>query len=296
MIPILLALCVTADVARAQPLVPPPAPVAMPAPAPGGMALASPWLATGWDDGLAEVATYDLRQFRYGDLHPGSAVLIAVRETMDPARAVKSRSGAGLPVLKLHLTRTFTTGVYRYDQSSFQLVGQADGLIRRWLITSHEWCGAASKSWINGGPLRVASYFDGHGDLEQELDLGGDAVPEDSLWWWARSWVAAGMPDRAVRWVPSQIEARCVATTPVPGTITAAAGQGEDPQRGPVAATIVTVRIGQARHVLTLADDPGRTLLAWDHADGSQLRLRTLRRFAYWQHHDNTDRHAGDQP
>ena len=296
---LVLALIVTglhaSEVARAQPLVPPPEAAPAPAATPGGLRLVSPWLTTGWDDGLAEVAEYDLLQFRYGNFHPGSVVLIAVRETMDTRRAVKATAVATaiVPVLKLHQTRSFQTGVYRYDQSSFQLIRQTDAIPLRWLITSHEWCGAAAKSWVNGGALRVSSYFDGHGDVQQPLDLGTDAVPADSLWWWTRAWVAAGAPPLQLRIVPSQIEARCVDTTPVAATISCETGHARDPLAQPpgeVPVVIVTVRRGTFTDRLTLAADPRHALLAWQQADGSQLTLRGLRRFDYWAHHDPGDR------
>ncbi len=283
------------EVARAQPLIAPPPPLASPQAPPGGLALASPWLSTGWEDGLAEVADYDLTQFRYGNLHPGSATLIAVREGMDPQRQVKSAGATApvVPVLKLQWIRSFQTGVYRYDQSSFQLVRQADGLPLRWFITSHEWCGTAGKSWVNGGPLRVSSYFDGHGDLVQPLSLGADAVPADSLWWWARAWVAAGMPALNLRVVPSQIEARAVDTTPVAAVVSGSAQTVRDPQKPvAIAAITVTVRRGDHEDRLTVLAQAPYTLLGWVQADGSALTLRQVRRFAYWAQHDPQDRPA----
>ena len=276
---VLIQPALAVEVARAQPLIAPPAPFATAARPASGLRLASPWLRTGWEDGLAEVAEYDLRQFRYGNLHPGTVTLVAVREAMDATRAVKAAPGATatVPVLKLHAIRSFQTGVYRYDQSSFQLVRQSDGVPLRWLITSHEWCGAAGKSWINGGPLMVSSYFDGHGDVRQDLDLGMDAVPADSLWWWTRAWVAAGSPATALRVVPSQLEARCVDTTPQAATIAAAASRGQ---------VVVTLRRDRLVDRLTIAADPPHALQSWEQADGSVLTLRRVRRFDYWAHHD----------
>lgn len=285
------------EVARAQPLVPPPEALPAPAHAPGGLSVVSPWLTSGWDDGLAEVAEYDLQQFRYGHLHPGTATMVAVREAMGERRAVKATAAdsATVPVLKLHWVRSFQTGVYRYDQASFQLVRQADGIPLRWLITSHEWCGAASKSWVNGGPLRVSSYFDGHGDLQQPLDLGSDVVLADSLWWWARAWVAAGAKPVALRIVPSQIEGRCIDTEPVAAVISSAPGQVKNPlgaQPAEVPAVIVTIRHGAVIDRLAIAADDRHALLSWQQADGSTLTLRSIRRFAYWAQHDPTDRPA----
>ncbi len=266
------ALC-AGDPAPAQPLVAPPPAIAAAA-APVAM-IVSPWLAQGWEDGLAEVAEYDLDQVRYGTRHRGEAVLVAIREAMDPERGVKAAGGAGEPVLKLHWTRRFTTGAYAYDQSSFQLVRRADGALCRWLITSQEWCGAAAKSWQPGGPLRVASYFDGHGDLAQPLALAAGDVPADSLWWWARAWTAGGGTAAAMRIVPGQIEARCVATIAAPASAVCARAAG-------ATAAVVTVQRDRLVDRLHLGPGPAWPLLRWEQADGSVMTLRRMRRFAYW--------------
>jgi hypothetical protein len=251
------------------------------------MVLDSPWLRQGWDDGLAEVAEYTLQQYRYGALHPGTATLVAVREAMDGQRAVKAlpSATATISVLKLHWIRSFQTGSYRYDQSSFQLVRQDNGLPLRWLISSHEWCGTAGKSWINGGPLRTSSYFDGHGDVEQRLDLGTEGVPADSLWWWARAWVANGARQRTLRLVPSQIDARCVDTTPGPATISGVRLGASGDSMWQV---VVDHAGGQDR--LHIATEAPHRLLSWQQADGSQLTLRSLRRFDYWNYSRPQDR------
>lgn len=281
-LPFLVLPLAAAEVAR-QPVIPPPAAVqTVDEGRVTGRATPSPWFGAVWDDGLAEVAEYDLRQFRYGNLHPGTATLITVREAMDAQRGVKSRDGSGVPVLKCHWVRSFQTGVYRYDQSSFQLVRRSDGIPLRWFITSHEWCGAAAKSWLNGGDLEVRSYFDGHGDLRQPLVLAADTVLADSLWWWARAFAAGGATRADLRIVPGQIEARTVDTTPVAATAT-------------VTATADGLRVEVRRQdgtadVLDLDRAAPQVLRRWRQADGSELVLRSVRRFDYWAHHDPADR------
>jgi hypothetical protein len=281
-LPFLVLPLAAAEVAR-QPVIPPPPAVQTVDEARiTGRVTPSPWFGAVWEDGLAEVAEYDLTQFRYGNLHPGTATLITVRETMDPQRGVKSRDGAGVPVLKCHWVRSFQTGVYRYDQSSFQLVRRSDGIPLRWFITSHEWCGAAAKSWLNGGDLEVRSYFDGHGDLRQPLALGADTVPADSLWWWARAVAASGATTAAIRVVPSQIEARTVDTTPVAAVATVSAAG--DRWR------VEVRRADGSADALELDRAAPHVVRRWRQSDGSTMVLRTVRRFDYWAHHDPADR------
>ncbi|TVR12821.1 MAG: hypothetical protein EA401_08200, partial [Planctomycetota bacterium] len=107
-----------------------------------GLRLPSPfWNHQWWEDGMAEVAEYTLRQRRYGETWEGAGALIAVREYMDPQRAVKSVDESGTPVIKAHLQRSFHTGTYPYSQSMTALLDRRHGLPQRYLMSSHEWCG-----------------------------------------------------------------------------------------------------------------------------------------------------------
>ena len=130
-------------------ITPPPAPAAEINPellGQSGLKLASPfWQKAMWEDGLAEVNTYALSQARYGTKYPGTGTLIAVRETMDPSRAVKSRDGSGVPVIKAMLQRHFVTGSYPYHQSATALIGREHGVIQRYLMSTMEWCGNAKE-------------------------------------------------------------------------------------------------------------------------------------------------------
>nr|MBA3709362.1 hypothetical protein [Planctomycetota bacterium] len=178
-----------------------------------------------WDDGLAEVSQFDLTQFRYGILHQGGQVtLVVVREFLDPRRVVKARSDQpeNIPVMKGHLVKSFQTGVYRYDQSATVLMRRADSIPLRLFISSHEWCGSAGKSWINhgtGSQLRVMSYFDGHGDFEQPLELPPAGVLEDSLWLWLRCWTPEALSGKTLILIPTQLEARAQSTEPITVTV-----------------------------------------------------------------------------
>ena len=68
--------------------------------------------------------------------------------------------------------------------------------------------------------MTVMSYFDGYGDVQQDIALGEDAVMADTLWIWTRAWVAAGQPELAsFKVIDSQIEAKTVATVARPATI-----------------------------------------------------------------------------
>ncbi|MBA2479797.1 MAG: hypothetical protein H0V44_03970 [Planctomycetes bacterium] len=295
-------------------VVPPSAPV----PASGEGALGSGGLAAPaalltdplWDDGLAEVSRFDLTQFRYGALHEGgSATLVVVREFVDPMRVVKAAAGTSdtIPVLKAHLVKSFQTGVYRYEQASTVLVRRSDGIPLRLFIAGHEWCGAAAKSWTNRGPgslMRVMSYFDGHGDVEQPLELPADAALSDALWLWLR----CADPDRLsatpLRLIPTQLEARTLSTAPIPVTISVVTNESVTVPAGSFQADRVTITAAASADaseprtdtVLWPLDAPlwweftierpfPRRLLRYRDGSGTTLQLRSVSRSDYWKHH-----------
>lgn len=272
-------------------IIEPPAPMVTAAPQEeqSGQPLASPfWGHEWWEDGLAEVAEYDLQQQRYGKTWEGQGTLIAAREYMDPERAVKSVDAKGTPVIKAHLQRSFQTGNYPYNQSMTALIDRQQGRPQRYLMSSHEWCGTAAKSWVNQGPkspLRAMSYFDGHGDTRQDLDLGQHAVLADTLWLWVRAWVAAGQPAlEHLAVVDSQIEAKAVNTTPRPATISAEADTlGGGLFASGTAIWRVVVERGEQRDVFLVDQEHPHRLRRWQDSQGSVWTLRNYRRFAYWE-------------
>ena len=141
-----------------------------------------------WHQGLAELASYDLEQVRYGEIRSGSAVLIFVTEDFSKSKQVKlddpgSNPEDALNVLKLNATRKFTTGVYPYSTmtSVFTPIYQNIGTVK--LSTScQEWCGHTylQANWHQGHyQVQGNSYFESEGDLNYEVP---DMLMEDEIW------------------------------------------------------------------------------------------------------------------
>ena len=69
-----------------------------------------------WYQGEAELNRYDLKQFRYGEMRGGDAVLIFVTEDFLTDKQVKYEYGpkpeSAATVLKMNATRKFITGIY----------------------------------------------------------------------------------------------------------------------------------------------------------------------------------------
>ncbi|MEK6765191.1 MAG: hypothetical protein AABY49_03040 [Planctomycetota bacterium] len=72
-----------------------------------------------WYNYGAEITRFELEQSRYGEIHPGHAVLIFVTEPFLPDIQVKSdyetSRGKSIPVLKLNFIKRFNTGIYDYS-------------------------------------------------------------------------------------------------------------------------------------------------------------------------------------
>ena len=102
-----------------------------------------------WYQGKAELTSYELEQARYGEIHPGHAVLIFVTEDFSKRKQVKldipSRAGNdAVSVLKCNFTKKFMTGIYPYSMmaSVFSPVEVEEYPHALKVSTStQEWCG-----------------------------------------------------------------------------------------------------------------------------------------------------------
>ena len=141
-----------------------------------------------WYGGKAEITSYELEQLRYGEVHPGEAVLIFVTEDFLLDRQVKDEGYSNAPsasVLKLNFVRKFPTGIYDYSMmtSTFCPVTTASpSLAIKVSSSAQEWCGHA---WLQLNrrdeqyDLTSYSYFEKEGDVQQVLK--GELL-EDALW------------------------------------------------------------------------------------------------------------------
>jgi hypothetical protein len=143
-----------------------------------------------WYDGRAEITSYDLSQARYGEIHPGTAVLLFVTEDVSRSRQVKlddpeSAGSDRVKVLKLNATRSFTTGIYPYSvmTSTFTPVQRGrDGNMIKATGSVQEWCGqtfAQLNRSESGYHLRQYSYFESDGDLDVTVEA---ELVEDEIW------------------------------------------------------------------------------------------------------------------
>ncbi len=139
-----------------------------------------------WYSGVAELTRYKLEQARYGEIHPGDAVLIFVTEDFHTDKQVKYESGARenvASVLKLNFTRNFLTGIYPYSvmSSVFTPVNYTEPTLKI-TTSSQEWCGH-SFSQLNYRQhkyqFQLYSYFQDESDQSLSID---PVMTEDEIW------------------------------------------------------------------------------------------------------------------
>lgn len=148
-----------------------------------------------WNQGLAEVTSYKLSQARYGELREGTAVTVFVTEPFSKSKQVKLDDPGSVPqdavqVMKLNMTKNFTTGIYPYSMmtSVFSPLtdfsptsGKYDHALKV-TTSSQEWCGHTFTQLNqnrSGYKVDNKSYFESEGDKELHVD---QVWLEDELW------------------------------------------------------------------------------------------------------------------
>ena len=170
-----------------------------------------------WYSGRAEVASYDLSQSRYGELHPGKAVLIFVTEPFSQTKQVKLDypDNAGddkANVLKLNFTKKFNTGIYPYSMmlSVFSPVDPYNETHAiKTTMSSQEWCGHVFTQLNQDDDhynIASYSYFEVEGDEQTKVKAGW---LEDEIWNQIRL-NYQGLPQGKVGIIPGSFFSRMV--------------------------------------------------------------------------------------
>jgi hypothetical protein len=237
-----------------------------------------------WDDGNAEFCAYTVTWSRYGNLYPGRALLVLVKEPWNPELDVKADTprADGFEVLKLNHIRDVPTGIYTYHQMASLFWRRDTGALRKIAATSSEACGISTADMTHG-TLHTRSYFDGQGDARQPWPA--DAVPEDGLPVVLRDWVTA-RPPATLRVVPSLLAGRFGALEPRAFTLQRTdAGTVEVPA-GRFRAVLFRLEHEKDWTSYTIETAAPHRLLRLQRSDGTEYRLVKAERIQYWRMHD----------
>ena len=143
-----------------------------------------------WNQGKAEITSYDLKQARYGEVHDGEAIVIFVTEEFSKEKQVKLDNTAipldqKIPVLKMNMTKQFNTGIYQYNMMLTSIV--AAGGVAPWQAiklsaTCIEWCGQVyTQLNLRNDHYDYSqhSYFESEGDITKHINR---YTTEDAIW------------------------------------------------------------------------------------------------------------------
>lgn len=235
-----------------------------------------------WDDGQAEVATYDASTVVYGKPRAHTLRLITVYEDFNREYYAKADWPYGqkpiLPVIKQIQTTTIPTANYDYHFLTAVFVDRDDfGRTVKLTTTSQDWCGTTSKTfelWGEKPRMIYTSYWDGEGNGTRELGSNIDDYFEEDLLLNLRALPFRDGLNAAFWLYPKQ-------------------ATNKAPEPRPVPAYLIVSRQDQAWDVLVEARD-ARTiryefepayphvLKHYEHSDGTTLTLKKLERYAYW--------------
>lgn len=137
-----------------------------------------------WYKGNAEISTFDLKQNRYENIHPGEAVLVFVTEPFLTDKQVKNDSGHSnnsVSILKNNQIRRFTTGIYDYSIFTSVFTNAVNFTTYKVTNSSQDWCGQSFSQLNkidNGYRFELRSYFEAEGDRKKNIR---SAILEDEL-------------------------------------------------------------------------------------------------------------------
>jgi len=238
-----------------------------------------------WEDGLAEVATYEAERTVYKKKRTFEYTQITVKEEFNQQFNVKTddyKRTDLFPVMKINQFCQIQTDKYPYHYLT-SLFFRRDKPVALYKMTtsSQEWCGNTFKALVDDGVSfkeKFNSYWDGQG--EGHRDLRRDVVLEDALSYALRALKFEQQPTLALTVLDLQQTNK--ATPPVYYAArlrTTAAAPADAP--APAWRVAVTLAPGK-ENVYWFAKEYPNVLLRQTTWDGRSLRLKATRREAYW--------------
>lgn len=253
-----------------------------------------------WYSGQAEITSYELTQWRYGETRKGHAVTIFVTEPFSRKEQVKIDQPTGnsdeVTVLKLNLVKKFVTGIYPYSMmmSSFVPVSfdQYPDAIKV-TSSSQEWCGHTfTQLNLEGNEYRFReySYFQSEGDRDLKL---ANVWLEDELWQRIRL-DPKSLPKGPIRILPGTLYGRLAHNSGKISTATASTSYSETQNASGENVMAGSFELKYDDRTLTIYFDGQfpHQITGWDETyQGQTTSARMIKsiKSPYWQQHDLDD-------
>lgn len=237
----------------------------------------------GWDDGRAEIATYDAVEVVRGRPRSHTARLITVAEEFNRQFYVKADWPHGdkpiLPVVRQTHAATVTAAASpRHFAGSVFVERARPSRLLKMSLSTQQWDGVSFKEYHLWGERPIQLYHsphDGEGSGERTLDTRGDAFFEEHLPLALR---ALDFRDGLVarfRLYSSQATAKAPEPRAV-GARLAVTGREE------TWAVAISAEDGRTLEFEFARESPHH-LLRFSHSDGREMTLRSAERDAYWE-------------
>ncbi|GGG42853.1 hypothetical protein [Hymenobacter glacieicola] len=238
-----------------------------------------------WEDGKAEVATYEAERVVYGEPRRFDFTLITVKEEFNQQYNVKTddtRRKDVFPVMKVNQFCTIPTEQYPYHfLTSLFFRRDQPAQLYKLTTSSQEWCGNTFKAILDDGMQYVQtynSYWDGQGGGQRQLRRV--VLFEDALPYTLRSLRFEALPT----FKADVYELQQTNQAPPP-VLYHAQIRTEDALTAdtPEPAWCVTVALtNQKQNVYWFGKRYPNVLLRQSTWDGRTLRLKQVRRYVYW--------------
>lgn len=236
-----------------------------------------------WDDGQAEILTYEAERVIYGKVRHFEQVFILVKETFNKEHQVKTddyKRSDLFEVMKVNQFARIKTDNYPYHflASFFYNRGNATALHKA-TLSSQEWCGNTFKSFKRTEELfnyDYNSYWDGQG--EGTLKLKNNILFEDQLSYSLR---ALNFQDSLIFHYPVlETQVSNKADTPV---IYEALFKVEDAKDGKEALWQISVNLDSSKtNFYWFRKEYPNVLVRQKTWDGRNMKLKSHVRNQYW--------------
>ena len=158
-----------------------------------------------WDDGSAEVSTYNTERVRGGALRKGTATAVIRRATFseddrvaEPEDIKTAQHGDLFPVMEMMWIERYSIGAEPCDEMTTTVValspveGRAAGTETKTDFSLQSWDGQLFHQLLfDATGIRSHQYsFQKEGDEQITLSYPRDGVSADALWFWARGMAA----------------------------------------------------------------------------------------------------------
>lgn len=248
-----------------------------------------------WDDGMAEVATYEATRTIYGKRRTYELTMITVKEAFNREFMTKSDSYERtdlFTVMKVNLFARIQTNIYPYHYlTSIFFPRTAPHRVEKITSGSQEWCGNTFKRvqrTDSSYGYAFDSYWDGEGAGIRTLP--NNVWFEDQLFYTLRSVDFSNARTFSMKVLPTIITNKAALDSAQPATFTV----HEDRVDPSTLGTITTIpeqpcwRIDMRINGNTVASwwfsqDPQHKLLQFQHADGRTMKLVKVERNTYWK-------------